>query len=113
MHPHMGIYYYSSINENATKRLYISCNSGRVLRPLAIVKDGNVLLTKEILEKILKKFLSWSDLLYMGIVELVDANEEENCYIASEIKNLNSEHTHVEIFLSCNSWCRSFNYSIS
>ena len=24
----------------------------------------------------------------MGIVELVDANEEENCYIASEIKNL-------------------------
>src|SRR6187549_558613 len=63
MHPHMGIYYYSSINENATKRLYISCNSGRVLRPLAIVKDGNVLLTKEILEKISKKFLSWSDLL--------------------------------------------------
>src|SRR6476659_3858632 len=100
MHPHMGIYYYSLINENDTKRLYISCNSGRVLRPLAIVKDGNVLLSKEILEKISKKFLSWSDLLYMGIVELVDANEEENCYIASEIKILNSEHTHVEIFLS-------------
>ena len=38
MHPHMGIYYYSSINENATKRLYISCNSGRVLRPLTISK---------------------------------------------------------------------------
>ncbi|CAN5828492.1 DNA-directed RNA polymerase subunit B [soil metagenome] len=100
MHPHMGIYFYSSLNDNATKRLYISCNSGRVLRPLAIVKDGNILLTKEVIEKISKKFLSWTDLLYMGIIELVDANEEENCYIASELRNITNEHTHVEIFLS-------------
>ena len=33
-------------------------------------------------------------------MELVDANEEENCYIASEVKNLSAKHTHVEIFLS-------------
>src|SRR6186997_2542245 len=100
MHPHMGIYFYSSLNDNATKRLYISCNSGRVLRPMAIVKDGNILLTKEVIEKISKKFLSWTDLLYMGIIELVDANEEENCYISMDPKKIESTHTHLEIFPS-------------
>src|ERR687886_688447 len=100
IHPHVGIYYYSSINENATKRLYISCNSGRVLRPLAIVKDGSPLMTDDLVEKVAKKFLSWSDLLYMGIIELVDANEEENCYVAIDPKKLEPKHTHLEIFPS-------------
>ncbi|MGC2573401.1 MAG: DNA-directed RNA polymerase subunit B'', partial [Candidatus Nitrosopolaris sp.] len=31
IHPHVGIYFYSSLNDNATKRLYVSCNAGRVL----------------------------------------------------------------------------------
>ena len=82
IHPHVGVYFYSSGNPNATNRLYISCNAGRVLRPLAIIGEGKSLVTNEIIEKISKKFLSWSDLLYMGIIELVDANEEENCYIS-------------------------------
>src|ERR687898_415103 len=33
IHPHVGVYFYSSGNPNATNRLYISCNAGRVLRP--------------------------------------------------------------------------------
>src|SRR3954454_2453813 len=85
IYPHVGIYFYSTFNENATRRMYISCNAGRVLRPLAVVKDGAPLITSEIVDKVTKKFLSWSDLLYMGIIELVDANEEENCYIAIDL----------------------------
>jgi DNA-directed RNA polymerase subunit B len=100
VHPHVGIYFYSSANENATRRLYVSCNAGRVLRPLAVVKDGKALVTNEITEKINKKFLSWTDLLYMGIIELVDANEEENCYVAIEASLLDNSHTHLEIFAS-------------
>ena len=100
VHPHVGIYFYSSANDNATRRLYISCNAGRVLRPLAVVKDGKVLVTNEIIEKINKKFLSWTDLLYMGMIELVDANEEENCYVAIESSLLDNSHTHLEIFAS-------------
>ena len=100
IHPHVGVYFYSSGNSNATRRLYISCNAGRVLRPLSIVKDGKNLVTDETIEKIIKKFLSWSDFLYMGIIEFVDANEEENCYIAMEASKLENDHTHVEIFLS-------------
>ena len=100
IHPHVGVYFYSSGNSNATSRLYISCNAGRVLRPLSIVKDGKNLVTDETIEKINKKFLSWSDLLHMGLIELVDANEEENCYISMEAGKLDSAHTHLEIFPS-------------
>jgi DNA-directed RNA polymerase subunit B len=100
IHPHVGVYSYSSGNSNATNRLYISCNAGRVLRPLSVVKEGKSLVTDEIIEKISKRFLSWSDLLYMGIIELVDANEEENCYISMDKNKLEDEHTHLEIFPS-------------
>ena len=100
IHPHVGVYFYSSGKPNATNRLYISCNAGRVLRPLAIIGEGKSLVTNEIIEKISKKFLSWSDLLYMGIIELVDANEEENCYISMDIEKLESTNTHLEIFPS-------------
>lgn len=100
IHPHVGVYFYSSENPNATNRLYISCNAGRVLRPLAIIGEGKSLVTNEIIEKISKKFLSWSDLLYMGIIELVDANEEENCYISMEVDKLENINTHLEIFPS-------------
>ncbi|MDQ3840199.1 MAG: DNA-directed RNA polymerase subunit B [Thermoproteota archaeon] len=100
IHPHVGVYFYSSGNPNATNRLYISCNAGRVLRPLSIIVEGKSLVTNEIIEKINKKFLSWSDLLYMGIIELVDANEEENCYISMEVNRLESANTHLEIFPS-------------
>jgi DNA-directed RNA polymerase subunit B len=98
IHPHIGIYFYSSLNANATKRLYISCNSGRVLRPLAIVKEGKSLMTSEVIEKINKKFLSWVDLIYMGIIELVDANEEENCFISIDLNAIDSNTTHIEIY---------------
>ena len=72
----------------------------RVLRPLAIVKDGKPLMTSEVIEKVTKKFLSWHDLIYMGIIELVDANEEENCYITIDPKHVEITHTHLEIFPS-------------
>ncbi len=100
IHPHVGVYLYSSLNDNATKRLYISCNSGRVLRPLIIVRDGRSLITEEIIEKIQKKFLSWTDLLHTGILELVDANEEENCYVNIGTDVIDLSHTHLEVFPS-------------
>ncbi len=66
IHPHVGIYLYAPRNENATKRLHISCNAGRVMRPLAIVKEGKTVLSGEVGEKINKKFLSWTDSIVHG-----------------------------------------------
>ncbi|MDX1533842.1 MAG: DNA-directed RNA polymerase subunit B, partial [Nitrosopumilaceae archaeon] len=99
IHPHVGISFHKPEIEGATRRLYVNCNAGRVLRPLIIIKDGKPLLTQELLDKISKKLLSWNDLLRMGIIELIDANEEENCYITLDDKDT-KKHTHLEIFPS-------------
>ncbi|MGQ0795468.1 MAG: DNA-directed RNA polymerase subunit B [Nitrosopumilaceae archaeon] len=99
IHPHIGIFLFQSNIEGSTKRLYVNCNAGRVLRPLIVIKDNKPLLTQELIDKVNKKFLSWNDLLHMGIIELVDANEEENCYITMDEENI-KKHTHMEIFPS-------------
>ena len=99
IHPHVGISLYEPDQDGATKRLYVNCNAGRVLRPLIIVKNSKPLLTEEFLDKISKKLISWNDLIRMGIIELIDANEEENCYITFDEKN-SKKLTHIEIFPS-------------
>ncbi|MEO9307167.1 DNA-directed RNA polymerase subunit B [Nitrosotalea sinensis] len=99
IHPHVGIFLYQSSFEGSTKRLYVNCNAGRVLRPLIVIKENKVLLTQELIDKVSKKFLSWTDLLHMGIIELVDANEEENSYIAIDETDI-KKHTHMEVFPS-------------
>ena len=76
IHPHVGISIHQPEQEGATKRLYVNCNAGRVLRSLIIVKDGKSVLTQDLLDKVTKKLVSWNDLIRMGVIELVDANEE-------------------------------------
>jgi len=99
LHPHIGISIHKPEQEGATKRLYVNCNAGRVLRSLIIVKDGKSALTADLLDKISKKLVSWNDLIRMGIIELIDANEEENCFITFDDKHI-KKHTHTEIFPS-------------
>jgi len=99
IHPHVGISIHIPEQEGATKRLYVNCNAGRVLRSLIIVKDGKSVLTQDLLDKVTKKLVSWNDLIRMGVIELVDANEEENCLITFDDKHL-KKHTHIEIFPS-------------
>jgi len=52
IHPHVGISFYKSEIVGATKRLYVNCNAGRVLRPLIIIKENKSLLSQELLSKI-------------------------------------------------------------
>jgi len=99
IHPHIGISIWDPDEKDATKRIYVNCNAGRVLRPLIIVNNGKSTLTSEHTDKISKKLISWTDLLRMGVIELIDANEEENCYISFDEK-CSKQHTHMEIFTS-------------
>lgn len=99
IHAHIGISYHRPKVEGATARLYINCNAGRVLRPLVVIKDGKSLLTAEMLDKVSKKLMPWTDLLKQGILDLIDANEEENYYITLNDKET-KKYTHLEIFTS-------------
>jgi len=83
--------------DKITNTIYISSEVGRVLRPLIIVENGETKL-KETHEKLLEEEkISWNDLIREGIVEYLDAAEEENALIALKKEDLTKEHTHLEI----------------
>lgn len=75
----------------------ISTEAGRVLRPLIVVEGGKPRMTNEILLKLEQNAISWKDLLSQGIIEYLDASEEENSLIAVYDKELTEDHTHLEI----------------
>ena len=88
----MNITYYEDNEE-----IYIFNDPGRARRPLIIVKDGVPLLREEHLNKVANGKLKWDDLINKGLVEYLDAEEEENSYIAMSLAEINEDHTHLEI----------------
>ncbi|MGD9275553.1 MAG: DNA-directed RNA polymerase subunit B [Candidatus Pacearchaeota archaeon] len=75
----------------------ISTEPGRVLRPLVIIEDGNPKLKSEHLIQIEQNEISWEDLLKKGIIEYLDASEEENALVALYREEITPSHTHLEI----------------
>jgi DNA-directed RNA polymerase subunit B len=90
----VNINYYSDVQE-----IQINCDHGRVRRPLIIVDKGKIKLDKKHIDKIKTGSWSWSDLVRRGIVEYIDAEEEESSYIAMEPNDLDNDtsYSHLEI----------------
>ena len=77
--------------------IQIWCDSGRARRPLIIVKEGKPLITEKHLKQLADGEIVWSDLVRQGIIEYLDAAEEENALVAFRDEHITSEHTHLEI----------------
>ena len=77
--------------------VHVECRRGRVRRPLIVVRDGSPLLTEVHIKQLEKNEITWDDLVKQGILEYIDADEEENVLVAFEPKDLSSDHTHLEI----------------
>ncbi len=96
--------------------VYMTTERNRVRRPLIIVKDGKPLFTDAHTEKLKAGELKWSDLVKQGVIEYVDALEEESVYVAMQEKDLTQHHTHLEIdpiamFGACTSIVPFANYA--
>ncbi len=81
-------------NENIVQ---IQLDKNRLRRPLIIVKNGKSLLTENHLKQLKENKITWSDLIKNGLVEELDALEEESAIITMYEKDLKNKHTHLEI----------------
>ncbi len=70
---------------------------GRARRPLVIVENGKSKFTQELKDKLASGKINWNYLIQQGIVEYLDAEEEENAYIALREEDITKDHTHVEL----------------
>jgi DNA-directed RNA polymerase subunit B len=82
--------------QGAREEVYVNCDEGRVRRPLIIMDKGIARLQPEHIEKLASGEISWEDLIKAGIIEYLDAEEEENAYVALRFGDA-KDHTHLEI----------------
>src|SRR2546427_118358 len=62
--------------------IIINCDEGRIRRPLLVVKDGHIVFSRKHVDELKMGRLRFSDLVRNGIVEWIDAEEEEDTFIA-------------------------------
>ncbi|MFA5175891.1 MAG: DNA-directed RNA polymerase subunit B [Candidatus Nanoarchaeia archaeon] len=87
----INVYFDENSNE-----VRIESSKGRARRPVIVVENGKSLLTEKHMEK-LGTELKFSDLVKQGIIEYLDASEEENALVALYEKDITTKHTHLEI----------------
>ncbi|WP_134669518.1 DNA-directed RNA polymerase subunit B [Halorussus marinus] len=80
-----------------TREIIINADAGRARRPLLVVEDGEALITEEEVEALKNEDLDFEDLVERGKVEFIDAEEEEDIYVAVDEDDLNDDHTHLEV----------------
>ncbi len=79
------------------EEVHVNTDSGRLQRPLIIVDNGKPRLTEKHIELLEKNEMTWGDLLRQGVIEYLDAEEENSALVALDAEHLTKEHTHVEI----------------
>ncbi len=78
-------------------QVHVEGARGRCRRPLIVVNGGMPALTDKHIKQLQKGETTWSDLVDQGIIEFLDAAEEENSLVAFSDQELTPEHTHLEI----------------
>ena len=80
--------------------IIINCDEGRLRRPLLVVRHGKTMMTHKHVEDMRSGKAKWTDLIREGIVEWIDAEEEEDAYIAVFAYTAPQKCEHCGKFLS-------------
>eukprot|EP01006_Ploeotia_vitrea_P060150 TRINITY_DN75386_c0_g1_i1.p1 TRINITY_DN75386_c0_g1~~TRINITY_DN75386_c0_g1_i1.p1 ORF type:complete len:1118 (-),score=56.27 TRINITY_DN75386_c0_g1_i1:66-3419(-) len=92
------LYSTASIFFNKTQRcVYISTDSGRVCRPVIIVKNMVPMVTNAHMKSLAMGTRDFDDFLAEGLVEYLDVSEENDTMIAVRESNITPDTTHLEI----------------
>ncbi|HIH51207.1 MAG TPA: DNA-directed RNA polymerase subunit B'' [Nanoarchaeota archaeon] len=87
-----------SVYADADKEaVFVSTEVGRVLRPLIILKEGRSQLEERHKKEVEAGRMGWKDLIKLGIVEFLDAAEEENSLVAFTEADISPLHSHLEV----------------
>lgn len=89
----LNVAYYADTDE-----VYVNTDAGRARRPVVIVEEGRPLVTRKHLDALKNGKMTFTDLIKEGLVEFIDAEEEENAFIAIADKDVTAAHTHVELY---------------
>src|SRR3989344_3686621 len=84
-------------SDEAAKEIHVSSDEGRARRPLIIVKESKSLLTEKHVKQLAEGEITWVDLVRQGVIEYLDASEEENALVAYNEEQITPNHTHMEI----------------
>ncbi len=98
-----SIAYFERATTNISE-IHISTEAGRPCRPLLVVENGELVIKSDTIENLVLHEMSWNELLCSGMVELVDAAEEEEAVVAgypsdfdTMSNDLKLKYTHCEL----------------
>ncbi len=88
----VNVVYNKKLNE-----VHILADRGRPRKPYIIVENGASRLTEELKEKLRNKEIDFNYLIRRGVIEYLDAEEEENILCALSESDITQKTTHLEI----------------
>lgn len=84
-------------NDEMLEQITMSTEVGRVLRPLIVAENGASRLKDEHIVLLEEGKIKWIDIVNDGIIEYIDAAEENDALVALRPEELTAEYTHLEV----------------
>lgn len=105
---HKGIIniYTSVVFDYKLQEIRVCNDGGRLTRPVLRIKDKNILISKNAVEGLTNKELTWDDLLISGkmeqsILEYIDAEEQSFSLIATKPKDIIEKSDNIHKYTHC------------